>query len=112
MRIPDGRCLFTASCRIRTKLPSGRRTPLYILFYIKENFTQVLPYIQSSICFLTHFKFIVLVTRMRILTANKSSLVIIKVTLKVYFSAIFKSHQHFSSVYMLAEMQDDQDFLW
>ena len=34
----DGRGLYTAPCRIWTKLPSGRRTPLYL--HINENFVQ------------------------------------------------------------------------
>ena len=29
VRAPDGRRLYAAPCGIRTKWPSGRRTPLY-----------------------------------------------------------------------------------
>ena len=39
VRLPDGRGLYTAPCGIRTKLPFGRRTPLYFLFQIERSFS-------------------------------------------------------------------------
>ena len=33
MRRPDGHRLYTSPCGIRTKWPSGKRTPLYVIVY-------------------------------------------------------------------------------
>ena len=38
MLLPDGRRLYTASCAIQTKWPSGGRTPLYIENTQRNNF--------------------------------------------------------------------------
>ena len=38
MRLPDGRCLDTATCGVRTKWPLVRRTPLYLVNFTLREF--------------------------------------------------------------------------